>query len=111
MSSRNHQRPPPQELPARPKPKIPILNCDVGALSELTFADNPVDCPENCRSPLENREYQMKRGRLLRSAMMFLSGATLLQAAGCTPPSILDILQTAFLAVTAAGSLAILNNI
>lgn len=53
----------------------------------------------------------MKRLRLIRSAVLVSSGALLFQAAGCTPLPILDILQTALLAVTAAGSIAILENI
>ncbi len=53
----------------------------------------------------------MKRGRFMRSVIMLLSSAAMLQVAGCTPPSVLEILNTAFLAVTAAGSFAILRNI
>ncbi len=52
----------------------------------------------------------MKRVRWMRSAMMFLSGAVVLQIAGCAP-SLLDIVQTVLLGITAAGSLAILRNL
>ena len=52
----------------------------------------------------------MKRARLVRSAMMFFSGAVVLQIAGCMP-SVVDVIQTVLLGISAAGSLAILQNI
>ncbi len=44
---------------------------------------------------------------------MLFSGAFLVQAAGCIPslPDLLGIVDTILLGVTAAGSLAILDNI
>lgn len=45
-----------------------------------------------------------------RSVKMLLSGAVILQTTGCIP-DLLEIMQTLFLGVSAAGALAILNNI
>ncbi len=53
----------------------------------------------------------MKRVRIVPSMMMFLSSATLLQFGGCVPIPLLDIANTVFLGITAAGSLAILRNL
>ncbi len=44
--------------------------------------------------------------------MMFFSGGLMLQIGGCVPiADLIDIAQTVFLAITAAGSLAIIDNI
>ena len=54
----------------------------------------------------------MKNGRLLRGAMMLLgTGALLLQAGGCGFQELLTIVQTGLLGVTAAGAVAIMQNI
>lgn len=55
----------------------------------------------------------MKRARWVRTAIMFFSGAMVLQSAGCIPsaPDLLSLANTILLGVTAAGSLAILQNI
>ncbi|UCC32148.1 MAG: hypothetical protein JSU86_07665 [Phycisphaerales bacterium] len=50
----------------------------------------------------------MERHRLVRVMKLLAPGMILLQAAGC---SVNDFLQTVFLAITAAGSIAILQNI
>ena len=52
----------------------------------------------------------MKPKRWTRSMKMLLSGAVILQTTGCIP-DLLEIVQTLFLGVSAAGALAILNNI
>ena len=54
----------------------------------------------------------MKYNRLMRAMMMFGSGSILLQAGGCvTFQTIVEIVQTGLLGVTAAGAVAILRNI
>ena len=53
----------------------------------------------------------MKSGRRFRVIMMLCSGLVLLQAAGCGFQEILNIVQTGLLGVTAAGAVAILQNI
>lgn len=53
----------------------------------------------------------MKRFRIMRGLTMLASGAVMLQIAGCTTTAAFDFLQTAFLGVTAAGAIAILQNI
>lgn len=49
--------------------------------------------------------------RLFRGLKWLASGAIVFQLAGCENTTILDLLQTAFLGVTAAGSFVILQNI
>ncbi len=53
----------------------------------------------------------MKKLHHLRLLTMVASGAMLLQAAGCTFADFNALLQAALLGVTAAGSVAILQNI
>lgn len=53
----------------------------------------------------------MNVASLIRWAKVFGSGAVVYQVAGCTAPSFLDIVQTVFLGITAAGGYAILQNI
>ena len=52
----------------------------------------------------------MKIGRLIRGLMLCCSGAMLLQESGCTLQT-LEVIQTGLLAITAAGAVAILQNI
>ena len=66
-------------------------------------------------------ESYMNVARLMRWAKVFSSGAVVYQAAGCTAPGglldsffsspILEVVQTVFLGITAAGGYAILQNI
>lgn len=53
----------------------------------------------------------MNLSRLMRAAGTLMTGAMLLQLPGCQDISLLEILNTAFLGVTAAGSLVILENL
>ena len=63
----------------------------------------------------------MNVARLMRWARVLASSAVVYQVAGCTAPDdligsffaspILDVVQTVFLGVTAAGGFAILQNI
>lgn len=46
--------------------------------------------------------------RIIRASKMLVPGAILLQAGGC---NLLDLLQTVLLGITAAGSIAIIQNI
>lgn len=48
---------------------------------------------------------------LIRASKMLVPGAILLQAGGCTFAALNELLQTVLLGITAAGSLAILQNI
>lgn len=50
----------------------------------------------------------MSNRRMMRVIRLLLPGAILLQASGC---NVLDVVQTVFLGITAAGSIAILENI
>jgi hypothetical protein len=59
----------------------------------------------------KTREQPMKVSRILKVAKLAVSGSILLQVAGCDIFSILDFVQTGLLAVTAAGAVAILQNI
>ncbi len=52
----------------------------------------------------------MKRARIMRSMCLFCSGALILQATGCFTTG-LEVLQTGLLGVTAAGAIAIIQNI
>ena len=51
------------------------------------------------------------RNRFVRTVQMMAMGAMMFQFGGCTFDSFNDLLQTVFLGVTAAGSIAILQNI
>ncbi|MFQ5415037.1 MAG: hypothetical protein ACE5E6_11325 [Phycisphaerae bacterium] len=56
----------------------------------------------------------MRYGRMLRRAALLAGGALVFQAAGCDTTGLAgfnELLQTVFLAITAAGSVAILQNI
>jgi hypothetical protein len=53
----------------------------------------------------------MKNPRRIRILMMLGTGAMLLQAAGCTFQEFLNVVQTGLLGVTAAGAVAIIQNI
>lgn len=53
----------------------------------------------------------MEGHRLVRVMKLLAPGMILLQAGGCDLTAINEFLQTVFLAVTAAGSIAILQNI
>ncbi|MCP4589535.1 MAG: hypothetical protein GY842_02200 [bacterium] len=53
----------------------------------------------------------MKKARVLRQAALLASGIGLLFQVGCTTATFLDFLNTVLLGVTAAGSVAILQNI
>ena len=53
----------------------------------------------------------MRKLYCIRMMKMLASGAILMQAAGCALNDFMEFLQTAFLGVTAAGSVAILQNI
>jgi|WetSurMetagenome_2_1015567.scaffolds.fasta_scaffold227009_1 hypothetical protein len=51
----------------------------------------------------------MRYTRLLRHAVVLLSGAGLLLQAGCTATPLFDFLSTVFLGITAAGSLTFMS--
>ncbi len=53
----------------------------------------------------------MFKPRIMRVVKMLAAGACLLQSSGCTQQEFLEFLQTVFLGFTAAGSIAILQNI
>ncbi len=53
----------------------------------------------------------MKHGRVSRAMMILASGAVLLQGGGCGFTDFNDFVQTVLLGITAAGSVAILQNI
>ena len=53
----------------------------------------------------------MKNPRFLRLMKWLTPGAILLQTSGCTWETFNELLQTFFLGITAAGSIAILDNI
>ena len=53
----------------------------------------------------------MTKRRTLRFLKAIVSGGVLFQASGCDLTGFVDFLQTVFLAITAAGSIAILQNI
>ena len=53
----------------------------------------------------------MKSARGIRVLMMLGSGMMLLQAAGCSFQEVLNVIQTGLLGVTAAGAVAIIQNI
>ena len=51
------------------------------------------------------------RLRGMRALKMLAGGVLLLGAGGCTFAEVLDLVQTVFLGITAAGAVAILQNI
>lgn len=53
----------------------------------------------------------MKFSRFARITATVASGAMLLQLTGCPDISLLEVLQTVLLGVTAAGSLVIIDNL
>ena len=53
----------------------------------------------------------MEGHRLVHVMKLLASGVILLQVGGCTFTAINEFAQTVFLAITAAGSIAILQNI
>jgi len=53
----------------------------------------------------------MKKPRIIRVVKALATGAFLLQAGGCTQAEFNEFLQTVFLGITAAGSIAIIENI
>ena len=53
----------------------------------------------------------MNRVRVERLMKIMVPGMILLQAAGCNLATTTEFLQTVFLGITAAGSVAILQNI
>lgn len=53
----------------------------------------------------------MKYAKWYRRLAVLGSGALLLQAGGCTPDTFLNFVQTVLLGVTAAGAVAIIQNI
>ena len=53
----------------------------------------------------------MSKPRIMRVVKALASGAFLLQAGGCDLGAFNEFLQTVFLGVTAAGAVAILQNI
>jgi len=53
----------------------------------------------------------MSFSRFAKIAAMVASGAMMLQLTGCTDISLLQVLQTILLGVTAAGSLVIIDNL
>ena len=53
----------------------------------------------------------MKKYRVVQTLKMLAIGAVMLQAGGCDVGGFTNLLQTVFLGITAAGSIAILQNI
>jgi len=53
----------------------------------------------------------MNKPRVMRVVKALASGAFLLQAGGCDLTTFNEFIQTVFLGITAAGSIAILQNI
>lgn len=51
------------------------------------------------------------RNRFIRTAQMLAMGTIMFQFGGCTFDSFNEFLQTVFLGITAAGSIAIIQNI
>ena len=56
-------------------------------------------------------EDRMKRFRGMKAVKMLAAGVILLQAGGCAFAGFLEFAQTVFLGITAAGAVAILQNI
>lgn len=53
----------------------------------------------------------MKPARIVRTAKLLMLGGMIIQFPGCMELPILDFVQTGLLGITAAGALAILQNI
>lgn len=53
----------------------------------------------------------MRGKRMIRALQFVASGWILLQTSGCTTTEFLEFIQTVFLGVTAAGAVAIIQNI
>ncbi len=53
----------------------------------------------------------MKKSSMVRFCKAVASGAILFQAAGCDTTGFFDVVNTILLGITAAGSVAILQNI
>lgn len=53
----------------------------------------------------------LKRQRLMRVMSLVASGCVLLQIGACSTDTFLNLVQTVFLGVTAAGAVAILQNL
>lgn len=53
----------------------------------------------------------MNKAQIARTIKLLAAGVVLLQAGGCDTTSFLDFVQTVLLGVTAAGSVAIIQNI
>ena len=53
----------------------------------------------------------MNKPRIMRVVKALASGALLLQATGCTQQEFIEFVQTVFLGITAAGGIAIIQNI
>jgi hypothetical protein len=87
------------------------LNEVVAAAGELTLGPTRVDFTRRRRQKITVfQETDMKRARLMQKMLVFMSGATILQIGGCTTSPI-ELIQTVFLGVSAAGALAIIRNL
>ena len=53
----------------------------------------------------------MNKLRIMRAIKALATGAMLLQASGCSPAAFNEFLQTVLLGITAAGAIAIMQNI
>lgn len=53
----------------------------------------------------------MRGKRMVRALQFVASGWILLQAGGCTTTEVFEFLQTVFLGITAAGAVAIIQNV
>jgi len=53
----------------------------------------------------------MKGWRWMRWSRLLVTGMVLLQAGGCTTAQFVEFVQTVFLGISAAGAVAILQNI
>ncbi len=53
----------------------------------------------------------MRGSRMVRAFQFVATGLILLQVGGCTSTEVLNFIQTVFLGITAAGSIAIIKNV
>ncbi len=53
----------------------------------------------------------MREPRVMRVMKLLFTGVILLQTGGCNLPAINEFIQTVLLGITAAGSIAIIQNI
>jgi hypothetical protein len=53
----------------------------------------------------------MRSAKIVRRVQLVATGWVLLQAGGCSTAQMIELIQTVFLGITAAGSIAILQNI